>query len=308
LTLREHVKLVSSTEFLPSADDLSSVLRLAGFLPVKDAYPDQEEPSSPNYGDSIFFHYMTGDLCDGVRSMTNRFRSRASVMAARTGIEHMRGAYEANQAARGLTISIVVFFGVTDSLFDLALDDLLVGTGATSECTTTADWYPLLLRVAGEHGYGSGPDDGNDLYMTTSADAFETRQIRIADASGIDIELVTGPSAELVDAAGSDHRRFDVFDVERMFGFYEAGHASSVGVVKDGGIVDLQMLYPLPSIEAAVHLQIQSSPYMPDDVDLTDNEAADLALELIELQADISELIGDHLWGWIDSKPIIPEY
>ena len=227
-------------------------------------------------------------------------------MAARTGIETMKRAYEADTAARSLSISIIVFFGVTDSLFDLALDIMLVGTGGTNECTTTANYWPSILRVAGEHGYGSGPNDGNDLYMTTSADAFETRQIRLADASGIDIELVTGPSAELVDAAGSDHLRLNRLEVARWFEYYEAGHVSSFGVVEDGGIMDLQMLYPLPSIEAAVHVQLQSVPFIPN-VELTADEAADLLLELIELHADISEVIGDHLWGWIDSKPIIPE-
>jgi hypothetical protein len=273
-------------------DEFSALVRSSGFLPLEDRL------NSPNMSE-VAFHQVLGPLCPSMPSMTEMFRGLpASVAAIMTTAGALERAYEVDASARAISLSIILFFDVTLDLFETNLDEIQIATAGTNSCDSPGLWFPYLLLLAEEHEFGSG--------VRVESRAFTVRRIPIADHSDDELRVIEGPGWDLRSATKFDDSVFDNFTMEREVSFYDAGHVSVVGVAEDEGFFDLQVLYPLADIDAAIHFQIQSLPYDPSQGELTFDEVVDLLTRLSNFLGDLAQQAGGKLYDWIAEEPVAP--
>ncbi len=294
LTLTERVAQTWPTMFLPTADEISALVRSHGFLPLG------EWLLSPNGRDALA-HRILGPLCPSMASMTESLRSDASTAHFLTGRDVMQRALENDPSARSVSVSIHLFFDVTPAEFERTLDDILIATGGTSACDSQIMTMSHLSYLAEQNGFMSSSSGDID------SEAFSIRKISTADRSGAGLRLITGPGSELRQAIGADRMSENFAPFYREVVFHDAGHVSAIGFTEEGRFLDQQALFPLTDIDAAIHIQIQSASYnSKDDREagvLTIEEEADLVGELVEFAAELAQQTATKLSDWISASP-----
>ena len=290
LTLTERVAQTRSTMFLPTADEISALVRSHGFLPL--AY----WLTSPNGRDGLQ-HRIIGPLCPSMTSMTESLRSNASTTHFRTSSDVMQRALENDPSARSLTVSIHLFFDVTPAEFERTLDDILIATGGTNACDSQIMTFTHLSYLAKQNGFVSSSSGDID------SEAFSIRKISIADSSMTELRLITGPGSELRQAIGADRMSENWAPFHREIVFHDAGHVSAIGSTEPPRFLDQQALFPLTDIDAAIHVQIQSASYGGEAGVITIDEEADLVGELVEFAAELAQQTATKLSDWISASP-----
>lgn len=272
LPLVDLVANYHAEDFLPVPEDLAKLVRYTGLIPF--AFYWKSDPEfSPAGGP-----FLTGEFCPGLSWMAAALNNK-KVSNLRLGTDGPAGtaAFESVQKVIWVGVAFTAIHDVDVGEFASALDEILIATGGTGNCSATTNW-----------AYGT-KDHHFSRFSVVELRAADVGPTPDADVYKIRIGVPEShkPSERLLDRS--------VAMGEKEWFLDRGEFAISIGVNEDVAYLESQFLAHLEKASTALHIHVWANQVSP-------NEEVDVsALEelITDFSVELGELTINKLLGWL---------